>query len=288
MKFINLNIALFFDNFSKFKKSKIIFSDNFYLFELLLITSFSINSSYAQLESRTNREAIISSYNKKFYQSNRSRQYISFLGNYSSDYNSSSYQLNSRYLFMNSNYSHEINAQHQVDYADTGSGKTKKYNVKKSELYDLAIASKMRLFKGNNYTVFYHRSIYDKFSVYLYDQRSALGFGRAFNNDKIELDLSLAYRDVKTYSYEINYIASLRLNHKINNKISLIQRSYIFFNKDNYDQEYRTSFVYRLNQQLSFELRHNFEKRRYVDFVKKNSTNLITRGISFGIVVDLY
>ena len=85
----------------------------------------------AQQEARSLREAVISSQSKKFFQSNRTRQYLSLGGSYGSDYNSKSYQINSRYFMQNENFTNEINAQHQVDYVDTGSGKNKKYKVKK-------------------------------------------------------------------------------------------------------------------------------------------------------------
>ncbi len=253
----------------------------------LVILLFS-DEALAQQELRSNREAVISAQSKKFFQSNRTRQYLSFGGSYGSDYNSASYQINSRYFMQNENFTNEINAQHQVDYADTGSGKNKKYKVKKSELYDLALSSKAKILKSDNYGVFYHRSIYDKFSTFFYDQRTALGLGRMFLNQKFELDFSLAYRDVKMQTYEINYLSSLRLIHKFNNKFSLMQRSYIFFGNDLLDHEHRTSLVYRLNNQLSFEVRHSFEKRRYIDFAKKNAVNQISRGITFGLVLDLY
>ena len=257
-------------------------------FLVIFILNYYLNPALAQQESKSPREAVISSFNKRFYQSNRVRQYLAFAGSYNSDYNSKSYQLNSRYLFQNPNYTHEISVLHEVDYADTGSGKTKKYDVKKTELYDLTASSKARLGESANYGVFYHRSLYDKFSNLLYDHRTAIGLGRAFNNEKIELDFSLAYRDVKADTFEIDYLSSLRLTHKFSSKISMIQRSYIFFGKSLYDEEYRTSLVYRLNNKVSLELRHNFEKRRYSDFPKRVNVNQISRGVTFGMVFDLF
>ena len=242
----------------------------------------------AQQEARSSREAVISSQSKKFFQSNRTRQYLSLGGSYGSDYNSKSYQINSRYFMQNENFTNEINAQHQVDYVDTGSGKNKKYKVKKSELYDLMLSSKARILKSNNYAVIYHRSIYDKFSTFFYDQRTAMGVGHMFLNQKLEIDFSLAYRDVKMKNYEINYLSSLRIIHKFNNKLSLMQRSYIFFDNNLLDQEHKTSLIYRLNNQISFEVRHNFEKRRYVDVAKKTAVNQISRGVIVGLIFDLY
>lgn len=285
-------------SFKKFSKSKVFFINNFLIKKIFLIIKILIilffwkiifvQKAIAQQESRSARESIISAQSKKFFQSNRTRQYLSLGGSYGSDYNSKSYQINSRYFLQNENFTHEINFQHQVDYADIGSGKKKKYKVKKSELYDLMLSSKARILASNNYAAFYHRSIFDKFSTFLYDQRSAMGLGRMFLNQKVEVDFSLAYRDVKMQTYEINYLSSIRINYKFNNKLSLIQRSYIFFDNNLLDQEHKTSLIYRLNNQLSFEVRHNFEKRRYNDVVKKNAVNQISRGIIVGLVFDLY
>ena len=255
---------------------------------LIILLIFLAQKTMAQQELRSAREAVISSQSKKFFQSNRTRQYLSIGGSYGSDYNSKSYQINSRYFLQNENFTHEINAQHQVDYVDIGSGKNKKYKVKKSELYDLMLASKARIFSSNNYGFIYHRSIYDKFSIFLYDQRSALGLGRMFLNQKLEMDFSMAYRDVKMQTYEINYLSSIRINHKFNNKLSLIQRRYIFFEDRLLDQEHKTSLIYRLNNQLSFELRHNFEKRRYIDVAKRVAVNQVSRGVIIGLIFDLY
>lgn len=274
-----------------FRTNCLIYRQKLFVFNFLVIIimiNFNAHRAIAQQESKSPREAVISSFNKRFYQSNRVRQYLAFAGSYNSDYNSKSYQLNSRYLFQNPNFTSELSLQHQVDYADTGSLKTKKYNVKKTELYDLTISSKARLGSSVNYGVFYHRSIYDKFSTFLYDNRTAIGLGRMFNNEKIEFDFSMAYRDIKADTYEVDYLASIRLTHKFNNKISMIQRSYIFFGKSLYDEEYRTSMIYRLNNKVSLELRHNFEKRRYSDYPKRVNVNQISRGVTFGMVFDLF
>lgn len=277
LKYYRLNWQLY------WYESKII---KFFL--VIILLNYFLNTALAQQESKSPREAVLSSFNKRFYQSNRVRQYLAFAGSYNSDYNSKNYKLNSRYLFQNPNLTNEISVLHEVDYADTGSGKTKKYNVKKSELYDLTASIKARLRESANYGIFYHRSQYDKFSSFFYDHRTAIGLGRAFNDEKIEFDFSLAYRDVKADTFEIDYLTSLRLTHKFNNKISMIQRSYIFFGKSLYDEEYRTSLVYRLNNKVSLELRHNFEKRRYSDYQKRANVNQISRGITFGMVFDLF
>lgn len=257
-------------------------------FLIVLSTIFFSQQLYAQQEDRSSREALVATFNKKFFQSNRTKQYLAFGGYYGSDYNSKNYNLNSRYLIQNPKLYGEINFQHRVNYVDSGSGKNRQFKVKKMEEYDLSSFAKFKILRTDFYSNFYHRSIYDKFSNYFYDQRSAIGLGRSFMRDKIEADFSLTYRDVKNYSYEVDYLGSLRILHKFNNKLSINLRSYIFYGKNLLDEEYRSSLVYRINNEVSLELRHNYEKRRFTDFAKKTAVNQISRVVSFGLVFDLF
>lgn len=238
------------------------------------------------VESRSDREAVVAPRTKKFYKSNSAKKYFSIGGSYISDYNSKEYQLTSRYLYQSHDFIHEINFQHESNYADTGSGKTKKYNVKKSELYDLMLSSKARLFNSQNYGVFFHRTMYDDLSKYYYDTRTAAGLGRMLFKEKIELDVSLGYHDIKNYGYEVDVITSIRTNFKLTDHITLIQRGYWFFDHESIDNQLKTSFVYRLSDKMSFELRHNFEKRRYEDD-NRTVTNQVSRSVTVGLIFDL-
>jgi len=255
---------------------------------LLFILFFALQSpeeAFA-VESRTNREAVVSPRTKKFYKSNSAKQYFSIGGSYTSDYNSKNYQLTSRYLYQSRNFIHEINFQNENNYADTGRGKTKKYDVKKSELYDLMLSSKARLFDSQNYGVFFHRTMYDDLSKYYYDTRTAAGLGRIFFKEKIELDVSLGYHEIKTYGYEVDVITSIRTNFKLTEHLTLIQRGYWFFDHESVDNQLKTSLVYRLSNKMSFELRHNFEKRRYEDD-NRVVTNQVNRSVTVGLIFDL-
>jgi hypothetical protein len=246
-----------------------------------------VNFDAFAIESKSNREALVSPRSKKFYKSNSSKQYLSFGGNQTSDYNSKSYEINSRYLYQSQNFIHEINFQNENKYSDIGSGTNKKYQTKTSELYDLSIASKARIKSSQNYAVFFHRTIYDDLSKYYYDLHTALGLGRMFFKERVELDLSLGYQDVKTYGNKVDLIPSIRTNFKISQNLTLIQRGYLFIDRESTDNQLKSSLVYRLNEKMSLELRHNFEQRRYEQNDKKLVTNQVNRSTTFGLVFDL-
>jgi len=239
------------------------------------------------IESRSQREAVIAPRAKKFFKGNRAKQYISLTGNYSSNNSSRTYQASCRYLYQNWRFINELNFDHEVKYADRGSGKKKLYDVKYSELYDSTFSSKIRLFSTKFYAIFYHRLIYDDMSSFYYDHRTAGGVGYIFFNDKLEVDFSTASRVVKDITPKTDYILSWRLNHKFFDNFTINQRSYFFIDKNSLDVEFKTSLIYRLNQKLSFEIRHNFEKRRYRDLPSKPLINNVSRSVNVGLIFDL-
>jgi hypothetical protein len=240
------------------------------------------------VESESQREAVITPRSKRFYKIGKdSRQYVALGGVYSSDYNSKKYQLNSRYLFQSDSFVNESNFDHESNYADKGSGVNREYAVKTSELYDLSLSSKARIGESRNYGVFYHRSIYDKLSKFYYDGRVAVGLGRMFFNGKLEWDASLSYHDVKEYGNEVDFITSWRANFKITDNLKFVQRAYLFIDHESMDNQFRTSLVYRIRKRLSFEIRHNFEQRRYEEDLKYKTTNLVNRSVTLGVVFDL-
>jgi len=236
--------------------------------------------------SETSRQAIVAPRAKKFYKVDGAKQYLSLGGAYNSDYNSARYQLNSRYFYQSNRFIHEATFLQQTDYADAGSGKNKRSKVKTAEIYDAAIASKAIIGVTKNYGVFYHRTVYDKFSTYYYDHHTALGIGRIFFNDKIELDASLGYHQAKNFNNTISFIPSIRINLKLSDKLTFIQRGFWFVDNQSTDNELKTSLVYRLSQKLSFELRYTFEQRRY-NTSNKQVTNQESKAATVGLVIDL-
>lgn len=255
----------------------------------ILVALFFFQSSKAAfaVDARANREDVVAPRSKKLYRSNSARQYLSLGGNHTSDYNSKNYQFNAKYFYQSSNFIHEANFKNENKYSDSGSGSNRRYSVKTSELYDASFSSKMRLGDSENYAVGFHRTMYDDLSKYYFDMHTAVGVGRMFFNDKIELDLSVGYHDIKTYGHEIDFIPSIRTNFHITKNLTLIQRGYWFIDHESTDNELKTSLVYRIKERLSLELRHAFEQRRYEDDHNHVVVNQITRSTTLGLVFDL-
>jgi len=256
---------------------------------LLFLSFFALHSpkeAFA-IDSRSNREEIVSPRSKKFFRTNSIKQYLSFGGNRTSTEDSKAFQLTTRYLYQSHDFINELNFLNENYYADSGTGANKRHLVKKSELYDLSISSKARLFKTENYAVAYHRTIYDDLSKYYRDSTFALGLGKMFFDDKMEFDTSIGYHDVLTYGREINIIPSIRINFKLTDKLTFNQRGYWFIDHESTDNELKTSLIYRVGPKLSCEIRHNFEQRRYEDDVKREVVNQQSRSITFGLIFDL-
>jgi hypothetical protein len=258
---------------------------------LLLFVIFSPLKALADftLNSESSREAIVnSSRTKKFYSLDRVSSMVALGGSYDSDQNSKQYQLTSRYFYQSKRFINEVNFVREKEYTDRGTGKNKRYKALTSDLFDLSISNKIRLFDTNNYTAFYHRTVYDRLSTYYYDNQTALGFGRIFFNDKLEFDVSLGYQSTKNFGEKLNVIPSIRLNIKITDKLTLNQRGYWFINDRSTDSDLRTSLVYRLGRRTSFEIRHTFETRRYYGNTASSSEiNQVRKLLTFGFIFDL-
>jgi putative salt-induced outer membrane protein YdiY len=263
---------------------------NFFLKKVIffLILFFCSFSSYA-IELESQREAVVTPRSKRFYTKPYSRQYLAFGGVYSSDYNSKQYELNSRYFYQSDKMVHEMNFDHDVEHRDVGSGTNRRFGVKAQELYDFSLSSKAKVFDGNNYLVGYHRTIYDEYSNFGYDTRTAFGFGRAFFDGGLELDASMSYHDVKHEARQTktDFITSWRANFKITDNLTFLQRAYWYIDHNSMDNQFRTSLLYRLKRDLSFEIRHNFEQRRYDDEDSARVINRVNRSITIGLVFDL-
>jgi putative salt-induced outer membrane protein YdiY len=108
-----------------------------------------------------------------------------------------------------------------------------------------------------------------------------------FFDGKLEWDVSLGYRDVKKYGNSVDFISSWRANLKITDDLSFVQRAYIFVDHESMDNQFRTSLIYRIRNHLSFEIRHNFEQRRYEQDNLNRTTNLANRSLTLGLVFDL-
>ncbi len=252
----------------------------------LFVSILYIDNSLA-VDSESSREAIVSSRNRKFYKSSRDRQYLALSGNVDSDHNSKDYEFGTRYLYHSDRFINNLDFSHEVKYRDLGTRPGKTVRVKRSELYDLSLSSKAKIFDTNNYAVFYHRTIYDDMSKYYYDLRTAAGVGRMFFKDALEIDFSLGYHDVKTYGNNFSVIPSFRFKKKITDKLRITQRGYLFIDHESMDNEIRTSLIYKLSKKVSFEIRHTFEQRRYERDEKRVGINQVRRLTTIGLIFDL-
>lgn len=253
---------------------------------LLFIISILFSSSAIAVESLESRKKVATSRNRKFYRTDRAKQVIGINGYYGSDYNSKNYEIGGRYLFQSNKFINELNLQYSLGFADTGSGKNKRYMIKNKDEYDGIFSSKIKLNDTEYYSVFFHRTIYDRLSAEYYDIRNALGLGRMFFDDKLELDLSGGQQKVKRYGDEFEVVGSLRLNHKIGEKINITQRGFVFVSHGAIDKKIMTSLIYRFENKVSFEIRHDFSTRNY-DAGNNVVINRVSRSINFGLVFDL-
>ena len=260
---------------------------SFYLFFLFFL-QISPLAHAQRVESESSREEIVTARSKKFYRGKKQRQYISFGGVYSSDYNSKDFDFSTRYLYQDSRLINEVNFLNENKYGDQGSGDNKEYRVKKSERYDLVLSSKIRINKDSKYyTTLFHRTLYDDMSSYYYDLYNGIGFGKYIFNDRTELDISVGYRNTHNSGNSLSFIPSIRTNFRLSKNVKLIQQGYIFINNISMDNGLKTRLSYRLNKELSIELRHNFEQRRYENIKTGQTSNLVNRAITFGIIFDL-
>ena len=255
---------------------------------LLLIVIFTTLTPFKSFAAGTesHREAIVTARSKNFYKGNKNRKYLTLGGKYSSDYNSKENEFNTRYLYQSYRFINELDFENESKYADSGSGTDRK-TVKKSEFYDLSLSSKARIKNGNNYVILFHRTMYDDLSKYYYDLHTAAGLGKMFFNEGFHLDLSVGYHDVKNFGHNINFIPSFRTKFNISKNLRFTQRGYWFLDHESMDNGIRSRLSYRINKQVSLELRHNFEQRRYENDGDNASENFINRSITLGLTFRL-
>lgn len=254
---------------------------SFFLSSILLLL---VDPALA-LDSESDREKIVSARSRKFYRSSRAIQSLLVSGNKDSDYNSKSYQLDVRYYYQSDKQMHEASFFQQTSYASSST--TKQVLHKQSELYDLTVSDKFMLGNSHNYASLYNRVNYDDLSSYYYDLRSAVGFGRIFFDDKIELDASVGYMDIKNSGSKSFIMPSARLNFPITRNLTFTQRAYYYIDYESMDDEIRTTLKYRISNRVSLALNYILEQRKYDDPTKKTSVNQTRRYIAFGLAFDL-
>ncbi len=257
------------------------------LFFLIFVCFFLTSNAFA-IDNESDRERIVSAKSRKFYKNGNISQSILLSGNRDSDQNSKEYQLDCRYYYRSGKQMHEFYFTHEQNYSNLGTAKNKHHLVKKSELYDAIISDKFMIADSNNYAVFYGRANYDDLSSYYYDYRVAGGVGRIFFDDKVELDASVGYNNIKVYDkYQMFFLPSVRINLQLTKNISLINRGYFFINSNSIDNDFRTTIKYRISKKVSFAINHTYEQRRYKETSQESVSNQIRKYLSFGLVFDL-
>ncbi len=252
-----------------------------HLFLTKIILLFFVNSAFA-IESKSYREAIVSGLNRKF--ASKQRQYVAINGNASSDYNSHNYQLGFRYFYQNPQLLADVNFDCDKNFADVGSGKKKQYNVKTKEQYDFKFNSKNKIFNSPYYVALYQRTLQDYLATNPYDLRLDISLGYIFLPDLLELDLGFGKRKLASFKQQNEVVFSARMQHKINDLISINSRAFAFNNSNSLDYELRNSISYKLNSSFSLEARHNFEKRAY--FENNRKYNYVNRSLNFGFIYN--
>lgn len=252
-----------------------------HLFLAKIILLLFANSAFA-IESKSYRESIVSALNRKF--ATKQRQYVALNGNMSSDYNSHNYQLAFRYFYQNPQLLADVNFDYEKNFADVGSGKKKRYNVKTKEQHDFKFNSKSKIFSNNYYVTIYQRTLQDYLVTNPYDIRLDVGLGYIFLPDLFELDLSFGKRKLANNKQQNEIVSSVRIQHKISDLVAFNSRAFVFNNSNSLDYELRNSLSYKLNNSFSLEARHNLEKRAYFENNKKY--NYVSRSLNFGFIYN--
>jgi len=208
-----------------------------------------------------------------FYNSDKTRQFFTIGGGYSSDYNSKEYEIQSGYNYRSKKYIHELDFLHQVENAST----TTKAERKVEELYDFEASSRMMIGHSANYMNLYNRMQYDQFSDYYYDVASAAGLGRFFFNGNLESSINLGYDNVKNFDSSPILIGVLASHFKITNNIQFSTRGLLQKAELTYDEEIKNVLSFKLQENLFFELTHTYAKDRYVDSSKTRGDYRVNR-----------
>ena len=266
-------------------------SHHFFFKSCCFITAFfllSFSKAHAiNIDSESDREKIVSSKARKFYNTNMVSQSLLLSGNYDSDQNSKEYHIDSRYYYRSNKQMHEFYFFQESNYANLSASAGKNHLVKKSERYDATLSDKFIIAQSKNYTTLYGRVNYDDLSDYYYDLRSAAGLGRILFDDRVEFDTSIGYTDVKAYGSKIFLLPSIRLNFNLTKNTTFTHRGYFFIDHESVDNDFRTTLKYKINKKVSLALNHIYEQRRFGNDTSSRNTNQVRKYLSFGLVFDL-
>ncbi len=238
--------------------------------------------AYALDNDKEDRARVVAPRNDRFYRPGTVRNYVNLGGEYESDEDSRQRILLLGHFYRSSKLINEIDFLRQTDSSET----IKNNWTTKSKLYDFQLSTKAVLFDTANYAVLYHRTRYDSKSTYYYDMMSAVGIGRMFFNDLLELDLAVGYSDVKNYGNRFSFIPSLRAEFELNRKLRFIARGYMYLSELADDYQIRIRLQYMLDRKVYLQLTHDYDKRTYQD-KKHRPINENHRRITLGIRYDI-
>jgi hypothetical protein len=204
-----------------------------------------------------------------FRNSNKNSQYFALGGNYSSDQNSKEYKISGSYQYVGSGFINEIDILQQTRYSSTSSHPL----IKNRKLYDGEISSKILIGDSNNYFNYYNRSKYDEFSDYYCDITNAVGWGRMFFGGILEADINIGYDEIKNFDSQIVLNPNLKASFWLTDKIKFTTKAFIFQVQNSYSEELKTRLSYKLTNDLSLELYHNYDKKRFFNKTSKVEEN---------------
>jgi len=208
-----------------------------------------------------------------FRNNNKNSQYIALGGNYSSDQNSKEYKISGSYQYLGSRFINEADFLQQTRYTSTSTHSLEKNR----DLYDGEISSKILIGNSSNYFNYYNRSKYDEFSDYYYDVTNAVGWGRMFFGGILEADINVGYDEIKNFDSQIVLNPNLKASFWLTDRIKFTTKAFIFQIQDSYSEELKTRLSYKLTDNLSLELYHNYDKKRFfhkTSRVEENKTEV--------------
>ena len=272
--FFRCKLALFFEKNSR----------NFIKFFSIFIFFQNINIAAAIDNDKEDRARVIAPRNDRFYKNDIIRKYINFNAEYESDYNSKQRLASVGHFYRSKSLINEVDFLRES--YEIQQGKDYGY-VRNKNLYDFQISTKAILFDSQDYITIYNRSKYDNASSYYYDITSAIGVGRMFFDDRLEIDVGIGHSNVKEYDEKTTFSPSFRTEFDLIERLHFIQRGYMFFSDEATDYQLRTRLQYPLTKRLYLQVTHDFDKRTYSDIAKNISVNKVHRRVVFGFRYDL-
>ena len=254
-------------------------------FFALILAQTNPEIAFAIDNDKEDRAAVVAPRNDRFYSNDRVRQYLNFTGEYESDQNSKQFVATVGHFYRSKKLINEIDFLYQQDYSQKASNN---YELRRSsELYDFQIASKGAIPDTQDYLVFYNRSKYNKLSSYYYDITTAVGAGRMFFDDRLEIDVAIGRNNVKDQDGKTTLIPSFRAEFDVYEKWHFIQRGFMFFSDQAQDYQLRSRLQYPISSRLYLQVTYDTDKRRYVNAKTEARVSEVHRRVLFGFRYDL-